>query len=142
MKHATEAVQYGHTVSTTLSFDNAVERVTALLKDEGFGVLCDIDVTKTMHEKLGNEFRPYRILGACNPKLAYEALSSNAQLGLLLPCNVVVQVENGQTVISAINTRALLSIASDPSLLPIADEVNTRLMRVLDAVAREVTVEK
>ncbi|MHB8146245.1 MAG: DUF302 domain-containing protein [Vulcanimicrobiaceae bacterium] len=135
MTHAIEAIQYGHVVSTDLSFDRAIERVISLLKDEGFGVLCDIDVEKTMHEKLGNEFRPYRILGACNPKLAYEALSSSAQLGLLLPCNVVVQVEAGKTIVSAINTRALLSIASDPSLLPIADEVNAKLLRVLENVA-------
>lgn len=135
MKHELQTSSYGHVVSTRLPYDAAIEKVTSLLKDEGFGVLCDIDVAKTMRDKLGKEFRPYRILGACNPTLAHEALSSNAQLGLLLPCNVVVQSEGGRTIVSAINTRSLLSVASDPSLLPIADEVNARLVRVLDRIA-------
>lgn len=130
-----QAVDYGHIVSTDLSYEAAVDKAIALLKDEGFGVLCDIDVTRTMHEKLGVDFRPYRILGACNPALAHEALSRSAQLGLLLPCNVVIQSEGGRTIVSAINTRSLMAVTGDPSLLAVADEVNARLRRVLNRIA-------
>jgi uncharacterized protein (DUF302 family) len=137
MKDALKPTEYGHIVATDLPQEAAIERVRALLKDEGFGVLCEIDVGKTLQEKLGKAFRPYRILGACNPVLANEALSADAQLGLLLPCNVVVQEENGRTIVSAINPHALMSVANDPSLLPIADEVDTRLCRVLDHIAEE-----
>lgn len=126
---------YGSAVSTHLPYEAAVERVKSLLKDEGFGVLCDIDVAKTMQEKLGASFRPYRILGACNPSLAHQALSADGQLGLLLPCNVVVQEMDGETVVSAIDTRALMSVTNNPSLLSIADDVNSRLRRVLNGIA-------
>jgi uncharacterized protein (DUF302 family) len=135
MKGSPRTAPYGHAVTSNLPYEEAVDRVKALLKDEGFGVLCDIDVANTMQEKIGKAFRPYRILGACNPSLAYEALSADPQLGLLLPCNVVIQEEDGRTIVSAIDTRALLAISEDPRLLPIADEVNARLMRVLDKVA-------
>lgn len=135
MKQLMKTTSYGYVVATDLPYESAVERVKALLKDEGFGVLCEIDVAKTMQEKLGKAFRPYRILGACNPQLAHEALSADAQLGLLLPCNIVLQEEEGRTIVSAIDTRALMSVAKNPSLLSIADEVNTRLNRVLDRIA-------
>ncbi|MGZ3497800.1 MAG: DUF302 domain-containing protein [Vulcanimicrobiaceae bacterium] len=135
MKDSLQTTEYGRVVATDLPFEAAIDRVKSLLKDDGFGILCEIDVTKTLQEKLGKEFRPYRILGACNPPLAHQALSTDAQLGLLLPCNVVVQTEEGHTIVSAIDTRALMSVAKNPSLLPIADEVNTRLNRVLDRIA-------
>lgn len=135
MKNALQTTRYGHVVSTRLPYESAVEQIKSLLKDEGFGVLCEIDVKKTMQDKLGVAFRPYCILGACNPPLAHRALSADAQLGLLLPCNIVVQEEQGRTIVSAIDTRALLSVTGDPSLLPIADEVNARLTRVLDRIA-------
>ncbi len=135
MKESLRTTPYGHVVTIGLPYEEAVDRVKVLLKDEGFGVLCEIDVAKTMQEKIGKTFRPYRILGACNPSLAYEALSTDPQLGLLLPCNLVIQEENGRTIVSAIDTRALLAISEDRALLPIADEVNARLMRVLDKIA-------
>jgi len=135
MKGSLRSAPYGHVVTSSLPYKESVDRAKALLKDEGFGVLCDIDVANTMREKIGKTFRPYRILGACNPSLAYEALSADPQLGLLLPCNVVIQEEDGRTIVSAIDTRALLAISENPKLLPIADEVNARLMRVLDKVA-------
>ncbi len=127
---------YGKIVTTPLSQDEAVDRIKALLKDEGFGVLCDIDVSKTLHEKAEVDFRPYRILGACNPAFAHRALEEEAQLGLLLPCNVVVQVLSGVTTVSAIDARALLSVVGNAGLLELADEVNIRFGRVLDSLAQ------
>ena len=135
MRDSLETTKYGRIVRTGLPYESAVERVKALLKDEGFGILCEIDVAKTLQEKLGVAFRPYRILGACNPPLAYQALSTDAQLGLLLPCNIVVQQDGGDTIVSAIDTRALMSVTNETSLLPIADEVNARLSRVLDRIS-------
>jgi uncharacterized protein (DUF302 family) len=135
MKAPLRTTPYGHVVTTSLPYEEAVIRAKMLLKEEGFGVLCEIDVASTMQEKIGKTFRPYRILGACNPSLAYEALSKESQLGLLLPCNVVIQEEDGRTIVSAIDTRALLALTEDRALLPIADEVNARLMRVLDKIA-------
>jgi uncharacterized protein (DUF302 family) len=128
-------IPYGRTISVDLPFDAAIERVKSLLADEGFGVLCDIDVTKTLREKTGADFRPYRILGACNPSFALQALSLESQLGLLLPCNVVVQYDKEQTIVSIVDTRALLSIVGNPQLEPVAEDVNSRLQRVLDRVA-------
>lgn len=126
---------YGKSVGTKLSFDEAIERARALLRDEGFGVLCEIDVGKTLHDKLGVDFRRYKILGACNPQFAFEALQAEAQLGLLLPCNVVVQELAEGTVASAVDARALLSLVESPHLRGVADEVNARLGRVLQALA-------
>jgi uncharacterized protein (DUF302 family) len=97
--------------------------------------LCEIDVAKTLKEKIGAEFRPYVILGACNPQFAFEALSAEAQLGLLLPCNVVVQERDAETIVSAIDAKQLLSIVGRPELEPIAGEVNARLRAVVDGVA-------
>jgi len=128
-------MRYGKAVSVDLPFDVAAERVKSLLADEGFGVLCDIDVTKTLREKIGADFRPYRILGACNPSLALQGLGREAKLGLLLPCNVVVQRDGGQTIVSAIDTRSLLSLVGNPELDPIAEDVNMRLQRVLEALS-------
>jgi uncharacterized protein (DUF302 family) len=132
---AAQSTAYGKVVTTSLGYHDAVDRAKEILKDEGFGVLCEIDVAQTLLEKIGAEFAPYRILGACNPQFAHQALSLEPQLGLLLPCNVVVQVENGKTVVSAIDARALLGIVGNDHLLGVADEVNTRLGRVLDRIA-------
>ncbi|HEX5275491.1 MAG TPA: DUF302 domain-containing protein [Candidatus Rubrimentiphilum sp.] len=128
-------IPYGKAVAVDLPFDVAVERVKSLLADEGFGVLCDIDVTKTLHEKIGADFRPYRILGACNPSLALQGLGRESQLGLLLPCNIVIQRENEQTIVSAVDTRSLLSLVGNPELEPIAEDVNARLQHVLEGIA-------
>jgi uncharacterized protein (DUF302 family) len=126
---------YGREVTTGLPVSAAVEHVKSLLKDEGFGVLCDIDVAATMREKLGEEFRQYRILGACNPALAHRALSVESQLGLLLPCNVVVQDRDGTTIVSAIDARTLLGVVGNPSLLTTADDVNAKLNAILEKIA-------
>jgi uncharacterized protein (DUF302 family) len=127
-------IPYGKVVTTSLGFEAAVERARDELKSQGFGVLCDIDVTKTLHEKIGAAFRPYRILGACNPQFAHRALEGESQLGLLLPCNVVVQEEDGETVVSAIDARALLGVVHNAALSAVAEEVNARLHRVLEAL--------
>lgn len=128
-------MKYGKSAVTQLSFDEAVEAAKARLRDEGFGVLCEIDVTKTLREKIGADFRRYRILGACNPHFALEALQGEPQLGLLLPCNVVVQELPEGIVVSAVDARALLSLVENSALLDVADEVNARLSRVLEGLA-------
>lgn len=128
------STNYGRAATTRLAQDDAVTAAKAFLKDEGFGVLCEIDVAQTLKEKIGAEVPPYRILGACNPQLAHRALTQEPQLGLLLPCNVVVQQIEGATVVSAIDARALLGVVKSDELLPVADEVNARLNRVLDRI--------
>jgi uncharacterized protein (DUF302 family) len=130
-------ITYGTVVVTSLPFDRAVERARQLLQDEGFGVLSEIDVAKTLKEKRGIEFQPYVILGACNPDFASQALMVEAQIGLLLPCNVVVTVDGGKTKVSAVDAAAMLGIVGKPDLADIAVEVNRRLRRVLAGIAAE-----
>jgi uncharacterized protein (DUF302 family) len=131
----------GYTLSTTteLDFVEAVERVRSELKDEGFGVLCEIDVQATLREKLGAEREPYVILGACNPALAHRALAAEAELGALLPCNVVVYAREGRTHISAIDAERMLSIVGNDELQPIAVEVRDRLAAVVERASSRVT---
>ena len=127
-------LRYGAEVTTALDYASAVERVKTALKAEGFGVLCEVDVAKTLKEKIGKDFRPYVILGACNPEFAFRALSAEPDLGLLLPCNVVVSQEEGGTKVAVIDAKAMLSVVGNAALDPIAAEVTTRLERVLAAV--------
>lgn len=116
--------------------DAAVERVAAALKKEGFGVLTSIDVKDTLKKKLDVDFRRYVILGACNPVLAHKALSADAQIGLLLPCNVVVQdAGDGRAAVSIADPRAMFTLVDRPSIAPIADEAEVRLRRVVAALA-------
>ena len=129
------ATRYTLTGPTTLSFPDALERVRAELKEEGFGVLCEIDVQATLREKLGVEQEPYTILGACNPPLAHEALSSEPELGTLLPCNVVVHRHDGVTHVSAIDAERMLSIVGNDDLAPIAQRVRAKLAAVVERVA-------
>jgi uncharacterized protein (DUF302 family) len=110
----------------------AVEKVTTALKNEGFGVLTQIDVRDTLKKKLNADFRPYIILGACNPTLAHRALTVDPQIGLLLPCNVVVQAApEGGVVVSIADPRAMFAIVSNPKLTPVVDEADERLRRVI-----------
>lgn len=127
-------LRYGRAVQTSLSYEDALARAKQALKEEGFGVLCEIDVAKTMKEKIGADFRPYVILGACNPQYAHQALLREDQLGLLLPCNVVVQQRDGGAVVSAVDAAAMLGIVGNPELTALAGEVNTLLSRVLERV--------
>jgi uncharacterized protein (DUF302 family) len=126
------ATGYTLTATTTASFAAAVERVRAELKEEGFGVLCEIDVQATLREKLGAAMEPYIILGACNPPLAHQALTAEAELGALLPCNVVVHQRDRQTHISAIDAEQMLSIVGNDELAPIAAQVREKLAAVVE----------
>ena len=117
-------------------FDTVVDQVTEALQEEGFGLLCDIDVEGKFVEKLElEEFRQYRILGACNPPLARDGLEEELDLGVLLPCNVVVyEADDGTIVVSAVDPNTLLSIVEEPALDSIADDVRDRFERVLDTL--------
>jgi uncharacterized protein (DUF302 family) len=116
-----------------LTYEEALEKVTEELKKEGFGVLTEIDVKATLKEKLAVDVPKYKILGACNPPFAHKALEAEPGVGLLLPCNVVVyESESGETTVAAINAEAMLSVVGRDDVVPIAEEVNKRLNRVMD----------
>jgi uncharacterized protein (DUF302 family) len=129
------ATGYTLTATTDTPFAQAVERVVAELKAQGFGVLSEIDVQATLREKLGAEMEPYLILGACNPPLAHQALSAEPELGTLLPCNVVVYVRDGITHISAVDADRMLSIVGNGELEPIAAQVREKLASVVERAA-------
>ena len=122
---------YGFGRKLDVPYEQAVDRVKAALKNEGFGVLTEIDVKKTMKEKLGVDFRRYVILGACNPPLAHRALSADLDVGLLLPCNVVVYEEGAGSVVEAMDPEAALGIVPVEALKPVAAEAKQRLERAL-----------
>jgi uncharacterized protein (DUF302 family) len=128
------ATGYTLSATTALPFAEAVERVREELKVDGFGVLCEIDVQATMKAKLGADGEPYTILGACNPPLAHRALQAEPELGVLLPCNVVVYVRNGETHVSAVDAERMLSIVGNEQLAPIAADVRSRLAAVVERV--------
>ena len=121
---------YGFSVETTLSVDEAESRVRDYLQEEGFGVLTEIDVRSTLRQKLGVEFRPYRILGACNPPLAHRALTEEPGIGLLLPCNVVVEETSTGSRIRFLDPVAALGMVGNPALEAIAADAADRLHRV------------
>jgi len=124
--------QLGLTVQLKTDFDSALQRVTDALKAEGFGVLTEIDVKSTLKKKLDVDFRPYKILGACNPHLAHRALTADPQIGLLLPCNVVVAQSDENTVeVSLVDPISMLGIVKNPEIEPVAQEARTRLERVV-----------
>ncbi|MCA3747547.1 MAG: DUF302 domain-containing protein [Rubrobacter sp.] len=113
------------------SLEEAVERATAALKEQGFGVLTEIDVKATLKEKLDLDYRPYKILGACNPQLAHRGLEAEPELGLLLPCNVIVYEDGGGSVVSAVDPKAMLGVVDNPALEGIASEAEERLEAAL-----------
>ena len=124
-------MQYGTTVSTELSFDAAVERITQALAEQGFGILTMIDVQATLKSKLDQDMEPYLILGACNPQLAHRALEIERDLGLLLPCNVVVRRDGDRTLIQALDPQVMVSLPELPALQSVADEAGRRLQAAL-----------
>ena len=126
---------YGFAVDTHLSFEDAELKVRDLLKQEGFGVLTEIDVQKTLKEKLGVDFRRYRILGACNPPLAHRALTVESGVGLLLPCNVVIEDLGRGSRVLFLDPVAALGIAGNPEIAPLATEASARLHRVAQGLA-------
>ncbi|HEX2464325.1 MAG TPA: DUF302 domain-containing protein [Thermoanaerobaculia bacterium] len=115
-------------------FDDAIATVTKALSDQGFGVLTEIDVRATLAKKLGVDFRPYKILGACNPAFAHRALQLEDKVGTMLPCNVVVQQKNGTVEVSAVDPTASMQAITNPELEEIAREVRERLEKVIAAV--------
>lgn len=118
-----------------LDYETVQKRVIEALKTEGFGVLTEIDVKDTLKKKLDVDFRPYKILGACNPSLAHRALTAAPDVGLLLPCNVTIaQMENGCVQVAIVNPLAMMSVIADENLKPIAQEAHERLHRILAAL--------
>jgi uncharacterized protein (DUF302 family) len=128
---------YTYKKSVSLGYADTVAKVRDELKKEGFGVLTEIDVKQTLKTKINVDFEDYIILGACNPPLAYEALSAERDIGVLLPCNVIVYVQGGKTFVSAILPTVQLGKVGNPKLLPIAEQVENKLKKVVDATAKK-----
>ena len=128
-------MDYGTTITTQLSFDEAVQRTRNALADQGFGVLTEIDVQSTLKKKLDQDIQPYLILGACNPQLASQALGVEPDIGLLLPCNVVVRRAGDMTIVQALDPQVMVSLTGRPELQVVADEAAKRLSAALSAVA-------
>ena len=127
-------MKYGFSKTVNLTYEKAIERITEELKKEGFGVLTEIDVKETLKKKLNVDFKKYKILGACNPPIAHNALLAEEELGLLLPCNVIVYEKEGKSVVSVFNPLIMTQIIEKEGFGEIAEEVRDKLMRALDAV--------
>ena len=125
---------YGSAVTLDRPFADVVADVRRVLKDQGFGVLTEIDVQATLREKLGESMPPYLILGACNPPLARRALQADASIGLLLPCNVVVREAGDRTVVEALDPQVMVQLTGEAALAPVADEAARRLAAALEAL--------
>ena len=123
---------YGYSKQLHVSFDDAVSKTINALKSNGFGILTDIDVKKTLKEKLDVDFKQYRILGACNPPRAYKALQSEEEIGLLLPCNVIVYEKDGDVIVSALKPSVAVTIVENEQLESGATEVEKILKQVID----------
>ena len=132
----TQTTPYGISTTVALDYASAVVAIKEALAREGFGILSEIDVSTTLKKKLDVDFRPYVILGACNPPLAYQALSAERDIGLLLPCNVIVYAgdEPGHSVIAALDPVQALQLTGRDDIRPLAEEVRARLVRALDHV--------
>jgi uncharacterized protein (DUF302 family) len=129
-------VSYGMVKKVKGPFDQVVAKTRESLKSEGFGVLTEIDVQKTVKEKLGERMRPYLILGSCNPPLAHRAIAAEPEIGLLMPCNVCVwESQDGAVTVAAVDVKALFQLVQNPSLVDVAESVNGKLRRVVENVA-------
>ncbi len=124
-------MEYGRSVQLALPFAEAVGKVREAFKSQGFGVLTEIDVRETLREKLGLEMEPYLILGACNPELAHRALDVERDIGMLLPCNVVVREQGGKTLVQALDPEILASVTGRAALEPVAAEAAERVQQAL-----------
>jgi len=128
-------MKYYFSKTVNLSFDDAIEKVMAELKKEGFGVLTDIDVKQTLKKKLNVDFKKYRILGACNPPFAYKALQVEDKIGTMLPCNVIVQeIDEGQVEVAAIDPVASMQAVANPALKDVAEKVQEKLKKVIENI--------
>ncbi len=127
-------MNYGFSKTVDFDYESALEKVTEELKKEGFGVLTEIDVQATLKKKLNVDFKKYKILGACNPPIAHKALEMEEELGLLLPCNVIVYEKEGKTVVSIFNPMIMTNILENDEMKPVAEEIQNRLKRVLEAI--------
>jgi uncharacterized protein (DUF302 family) len=127
-------MQYGFSKDVALSYEDTIDKVTGELKKEGFGVLTKIDVKDTLKNKIDVDFKKYAILGACNPTLAHKALQTEEDIGLMLPCNVIVYEKDGKSVVSIFDPALMKNIVSNESINPIADEVKEKLHRVFESV--------
>jgi len=127
-------MQYGFSKTVDMPYEQTIEKVTAELKKEGFGVLTSIDVKETLKQKINVDFKKYVILGACNPPIAHKALQTEEELGLLLPCNVIVYEKDGKTRVSIFDPMVMTWIMENDQMKPIATEVQERLQRVLTAI--------
>jgi uncharacterized protein (DUF302 family) len=126
---------YARTITLDLPYDQAVPRVKEAFKAQGFGTLTEIDVRATLKEKLGEDMEPYVILGACNPQLAHRALDIEREIGMLLPCNVVVRADGGRCLVQALDANVIADVPGNPALRPVADEAGRRI----DAALAELT---
>jgi uncharacterized protein (DUF302 family) len=129
------STEYGIRVTTDLDYGAAIDAVTAALKDQGFGVLTEIDIKATLKKKIGADFRRYIILGACHPQLAHRALNAETELGLLLPCNVIVYEGDEGTVVAAIDPKVMLGVVDNKELAAVALEAEARLRAAVESVA-------
>lgn len=126
---------YGFSKVVNLGYDEAIEKVTDELKKEGFGVLTEIDVKATLKKKLDVDFKPYKILGACNPPFAYKSLQAEEQIGLMLPCNVIVYVNNNnETVVAAIDPIASMQAVKNETLSEVAETIKGKLKKVISSI--------
>lgn len=134
-------LRYGISVEVPLSFQDAIAMAREALKEEGFGILTEIDVKKTLKEKIGAEFQPYVILGACNPALAFTALQDDVDVGLLLPCNVTVREEDGRSIVSVMDPQVMSRLSDAPGLAEVARIARQKLERALGQMEERANAE-
>lgn len=127
-------MDYTISAQVETGFEQTIENVTEELEEEGFGVLTDIDVQKTLEKKLGEDYRKYRILGACNPEFAHEAMEEETAIGAVLPCNVIVYEDSGKVFVEAVEPEELVSVTENSELDELASEVKERMNRVVKAL--------
>jgi uncharacterized protein (DUF302 family) len=127
-------MDYGRTIELDLSYEEALPKVKEAFKEQGFGTLTEIDVRATLKEKIDRDFEPYIILGVCNPQLASQALDVDRQIGLLLPCNVVVTQRGDKTIVHALDPQVMVAVPELDELKPITDEAGVRIDRALEAL--------